>query len=74
YKKVLAESQEAFTVAIDRYKRGLSSFTDVMNAQISMLDYENTLLETRAAALTSLVKVYAAVAGNPQETGINSED
>ena len=74
YKKVLAESQEAFTLAIDRYKRGLSSFTDVMNAQISMLDYENTLLETRAAALTSLVKVYAAVAGNPQENGINSED
>lgn len=67
YRKVLKESQEAFSLAVDRYKRGLSSFTDVMNAQISLLDYENTLLETRAAALTSLIKVYAAVAGNPAE-------
>lgn len=65
YRKVLAESQESLTLAVDRYKRGLSSFTDVMNAQISLLDYENTLLETRASALTSLIKVYAAVAGNP---------
>lgn len=67
YRKVLKESEESFTLAVDRYKRGLSSFTDVMNAQISMLDYENTLLETRASALTSLVKVYAAVAGAPFE-------
>lgn len=65
YRKVLAESQESFTLAVDRYKRGLSAFTDVMNAQISLLDYENTLLETRASALSSLVKVYAAVAGRP---------
>lgn len=66
YRKVLKESEESFTLAIDRYKKGLSSFTDVMNAQISMLDYENTLLETRASALTSLVKIYAAVAGAPE--------
>ncbi len=66
YRKVLKESEESFTLAVDRYKKGLSSFTDVMNAQISMLDYENTLLETRASALTSLVKIYAAVAGAPE--------
>ncbi len=66
YRKVLKESEESFTLAVDRYKKGLSSFTDVMNAQISMLEYENTLLETRAAALTSLVKIYAAVAGAPE--------
>lgn len=66
YRKVLKESEESFTLAVDRYKKGLSSFTDVMNAQISMLNYENTLLETRASALTSLVKIYAAVAGSPE--------
>lgn len=63
YRKVVKESHEAFDLAIDRYKRGLAPFTDVMNAQLSMLDYENTLLQTRAEALTSLVKLYAAVAG-----------
>lgn len=67
FRKVLNESRESFTLAVDRYKRGLSAFTDVMNAQINMLEYENTLLETRASALSSLVKVYAAVAGSPIE-------
>lgn len=66
FRKVLEESRESFSLAVDRYKKGLTSFTDVMNAQISTLNYENTLLETRAAALTSLVKVYAAVAGAPE--------
>ena len=65
-RKVLAESKEAFTLALDRYKRGLSAFNDVMNAQISVLQYENQLLETRASALESLVKVYASVAGAPE--------
>lgn len=63
YRKVLNESRESFSLAIDRYKRGLSSFTDVMDAQMSMLDYENTLLETQVAALNSLVQIYQAVAG-----------
>ncbi len=65
-RKVLAESKEAFSLALDRYKRGLSAFNDVMNAQISVLTNENSLLETRAGALESLVKVYAAVAGAPE--------
>lgn len=64
-RKVLKESKEAFTLAVDRYKRGLSAFNDVMNAQISVLEYENQLLETRTSALGSLVKVYTAVAGAP---------
>lgn len=65
YRKVARESKEAFDLALERYKKGLSAYVDVMNAQINMLDYENTLLQTRASALTTLVKVYAAVAGNP---------
>lgn len=65
-KKVCKESEESFTLAVDRYKRGLSAFTDVMNAQISMLDNETSLLQTRAAALNSLISVYAAVAGSPE--------
>lgn len=64
--KVCRESEESFTLAVDRYKRGLSAFTDVMNAQISMLDNETSLLQTRAAALNSLISVYAAVAGSPE--------
>lgn len=65
-RKVLQESKEAFSLALDRYKRGLSAFNDVMNAQINVLNYENQLLETRSAALESLIKVYTSVAGAPE--------
>lgn len=65
YRKVLNESREVFDLAVDRYKKGLAAFTDVMDAQINTLNYENTLLQTRAAALISLIKLYTAVAGAP---------
>ncbi len=65
-KKVCDESEESFNLAVDRYKRGLAPFTDVMNALITMLDNENSLIQTRASALSSLIKVYTAVAGSPE--------
>lgn len=64
YRKVVNESKESFELAVDRYKKGLSAFSDVMNAQLNLLSYENQLLQTRASALTTLVKVYTAVAGS----------
>lgn len=66
-KKVVTESQESFELAVDRYKRGLSAFTDVMNSLVTVLDNENSLLQTRANALTTLINVYAAVAGSPTD-------
>ncbi len=65
-KKVCDESEEYFNLAFDRYKRGLSAFTDVMNALVNLLDNENSLIQTKASALSSLIKVYAAVAGSPE--------
>lgn len=63
--KVSAESEESFTLALDRYKRGLSAFSDVMTAQINMLQYQTTLLQTKAAALNDAIRIYEATAGNP---------
>lgn len=59
-------SDESFSLAVDRYKRGLAGFYDVMNSQLSVLQYRNSLLQTKAAALVALIKVYAAVAGSPE--------
>lgn len=64
---VCTQSEEAFTLAVDRYKRGLSAFYDVMNSQLSVLRYRNNLLQTQASALVSLIKVYSAVAGSPEK-------
>lgn len=66
-RKVSAESHEALKLAVDRYKRGLTPFTDVMNAQVSFLNYTNQRYESRAAAMCDLIKVYTAVAGSPEE-------
>lgn len=63
--KVCDESHEALELALDRYKKGLSAFTDVMNAQVSLLENLNTLLQCKAAALTSAIRIYQCVAGNP---------
>lgn len=63
--KVCDESRESLSLALDRYKRGLSAFTDVMNAQLSLLQYENTLLQCKGAALNAAISVYRAVAGSP---------
>lgn len=65
--KVCAEGDEAFNLAVDRYKRGLSPFNDVMNALTTVLNNQNDLIRTKANALSSLIKVYAAVAGSPGE-------
>lgn len=63
---VCTQTDEAFTLALDRYKRGLSAFYDVMNSQLNVLQYRNTLLQTQASAFVALIKVYAAVAGAPE--------
>ena len=63
--KVRDASAESFELALDRYKRGLTAFTDVMNAQISVLQYQNEYLQAKAAALSAVIKLYAAVAGSP---------
>lgn len=64
-RKVCRQCEEAYKLAVERYTSGLTAFNDVMTAQISLLQNENTLLQTRGAALSALIKVYAAVAGSP---------
>lgn len=69
-RQVTAASEEAFKLAVDRYKRGLTSFTDVMSSQISLLNYMNSRLEARAEAVCDAIKVYAAVAGAPESESL----
>lgn len=63
--RVCEQSHESLDIALDRYKRGLAPFTDVMNSLISMLEYEDNLLQSKAAALTDAIRIYQCVAGNP---------
>lgn len=63
--KVCDQSHESLELSLDRYKRGLAPFTDVMNSLISLLEYENTLLQSKASALADAIRIYQCVAGNP---------
>lgn len=64
-RKVLEQSHEAFNLAIEQYKEGLAAFTNVVDAQISWLNYANSLVSAQGNALTSLVELYQALGGAP---------
>ena len=51
YSKVVDDAREAFTLAFDLYRDGLSDFTDVADAQISLLQYADRLVTARATRL-----------------------
>lgn len=54
---------EFLRLALDLYTQGLSSFTDVANAQMSYLEYNNSLIAARGRALGALVDLYKALGG-----------
>lgn len=61
--EVLINARLAFELALDRYKQGLDAFINVADAQITLLQYANELVEARGDALTSLVSLYKALGG-----------
>lgn len=55
--------KEAFLLSLDLYKQGLSEFQNVLDAQRSLLTYENALVQARAYSLKSLILLYQALGG-----------
>lgn len=62
-KEVVHSSQESVNLSLDLYKQGLSNFTNVVDAQLNLLSYQNTLISARGDALTALVDLYKALGG-----------
>lgn len=61
--RTLDEANEAFKLSLDLYKGGLSDFTDVANAQISMLEYADRLTTTQGSTASQLITLYRAIGG-----------
>ena len=61
--RTLDEANEAFKLSLDLYKGGLSDFTDVANAQISMLEYADRLTTTQGSTAAQLITLYRAIGG-----------
>ena len=62
-KEVCDVSFKTLDLAVERYKLGLSDFTNVANAQMSVLTNINSLISARSNALTTLVSLYKALGG-----------
>lgn len=61
--EVVKCSQETVTLSLDRYTQGLSDFYNVVQAQLTYLSNQNSLVAARGRALISLTDLYKALGG-----------
>jgi multidrug efflux system outer membrane protein len=59
-------NKEAVELASDRYKRGLTSFVDVLITQRSLYNAQSSLSQANANLLTDMVALYKALGGGWQ--------
>ena len=62
-REMLYQGKEAFNLSLDLYKQGLTPFQNVLDAQRSLLTYENTLVKAKGYSLVCLVQMYQALGG-----------
>ena len=61
--EVVNQSNEAQNLSLDLYKRGLSAFSNVVDAQLNLLEYQISLVVAKGDAIVSLINLYKAVGG-----------
>ena len=62
-------SEEALALALDRYRRGLTTFLDVLTAQRALYTAQSNLTESNSRQLTDLIALYKALGGGWQYQG-----
>ncbi|MCM1521262.1 MAG: TolC family protein [Muribaculaceae bacterium] len=65
YQQYYEQSHEALTLSIEQYKQGLSAFTNVVDAQIDLLNAANSRVSARSNAIIALIDLYRALGGSP---------
>ncbi|MDE5870332.1 MAG: TolC family protein, partial [Muribaculaceae bacterium] len=60
---VIANSKQSLELAMDRYKKGLSPFNNVVDAQISYLSNQDSRISAQGKALIAVVNLYEALGG-----------
>lgn len=63
YKEVIKDSEEVLKLATERYKLGLTDFSDVATAQISLLSQQTSFESATANCFNSLVALYKSLGG-----------
>ena len=60
---LIDQSKKSLELSLDLYKQGLTAFSNVVDAQQSYLEYQNSLVSSRGNALSQLVNLYQALGG-----------
>ena len=56
-------AQKAYDLALDRYRAGLVDFTNVLDAERALQDYQDMLAESEGRVTSNLVRLYKALGG-----------
>ncbi len=60
---VIEESKQSLDLSVELYKKGLSPFSNVVDAQISYLTNQDSKITAQGKALTAVVNLYEALGG-----------
>lgn len=60
---VIEQSQKSLQLSVDLYKKGLTPFINVVDAQMKFLENQNSRIVAEGNALTSVVNLYQALGG-----------
>jgi NodT family efflux transporter outer membrane factor (OMF) lipoprotein len=67
-REAVASAQRAFELAVLRYREGLVSFLDVLDAQRTVFAFETALVETESLRLADLVTIFKALGGGWEDS------
>lgn len=73
-RKVRYQGQETLSLSLERYKQGLTSFQNVLDAQRSLLSYESRLVQAQGYSLLQLIAMYRALGGGWSDNSDNSNN
>ncbi|MBE6302333.1 MAG: TolC family protein [Bacteroidales bacterium] len=62
-KETVRQGEETLELSLELYKQGLTQFQNVLDAQRSLLNYQDNLVRTQGYSLTALVQLYKALGG-----------
>ena len=62
-KEAVNQSSETLTLSLELYKQGLAQFQSVLDAQRTLLNYQDSLVQAQGASLIYLVQLYEALGG-----------
>lgn len=62
-REVVNQGRQTLELSLDLYKQGLTPFQNVLDAQRSLLSYENQLTQARGNSLLYLIQLYQALGG-----------